>query len=113
LDISGLILGAGLIAVSALNSAALVYLVHQKSGAKKEDSPKEEVTDEAEDQTVPSTGRPTTKAGILTWRQRIIEDLERERGTKVITMIHKKELWTEPGEDPEIGIEENPTGQTN
>jgi ClpP class serine protease len=106
LDISGLILGAGLIAVSALNSAALVYLVHQKSGAKKEDSPKEEVTDEAEDQTVPSTGRPTTKAGILTWRQRIIEDLERERGTKVITMIHKKELWTEPGEDPEIGIED-------
>jgi ClpP class serine protease len=106
LDISGLILGAGLIAVSALNSAAVVYLVRQKSGAKKGASPKEEVTDEAEDQTVPSTRRPTTKAGILAWRQRIIEDLERERGTKVITMIHKKELWTEPGEDSEIGIED-------
>ncbi len=50
--------------------------------------------------------RPTSKAEILAWRRSIIEGLERERGTKVITMIHKKELWTEPGEDPEIGIED-------
>jgi ClpP class serine protease len=53
--------------------------------------------------------RPTTKAGILAWRQSIIEEIERERGTRVITMIHKKELWTEPGEDPEIGIEDTET----
>ncbi len=50
--------------------------------------------------------RPTTKAGILAWRQSIIEDLEKERGTRVLTMIHKKELWTEPDADPEIGIED-------
>jgi len=50
--------------------------------------------------------RPTSKAEILAWRQRIIEDIERERGTKVITMIHKKELWTSPDEKPEIGIED-------
>jgi len=50
--------------------------------------------------------RPTTKAEILAWRQKIIEGLEHERGTKVITMIHKKELWTGPEDEPEIGIED-------
>lgn len=69
---------------------------------------KEEETDEEEPKSEPAEvpKRPSTKAEILAWRQRIIEDLERERGTKVITMIHKKELWTEPGEDSEIGIED-------
>jgi ClpP class serine protease len=50
--------------------------------------------------------RPTTKAGILAWRRKIIEELERERGTKVMTMIHKKELWTAPDEEPEVSIED-------
>jgi len=111
LDVSELFLGFGLIAVSALNSAAVIYLVRQAKGATRErESPKEDQEDtgeeEAQHDAAPDHERPTTKAEILAWRQRIIEDLERERGTKVITMIHKKELWTEPGEDPEIGIED-------
>lgn len=110
MDTSELLLGAGLIAVSALNSAAVIYLVHQKGVTVKKGPPKEyeETPDEDEGQPEagPATERPTTKAGILAWRQQIIEDLERERGTKVITMIHKKELWTAPGEDQEIGIED-------
>jgi len=111
LDISELFLGFGLIAVSALNSAAVIYLVRQAKGATRErEGPKEDQEDtgeeEAQHDAAPDLERPTTKAEILAWRQRIIEGLERERGTKVITMIHKKELWTEPGEDPEIGIED-------
>ena len=111
MDISELFLGFGLIAVSALNSAAVIYLVRQAKGATRErEGPKEDQEDtgeeEAQHDAAPDLERPTTKAEILAWRQRIIEGLERERGTKVITMIHKKELWTEPGEDPEIGIED-------
>jgi ClpP class serine protease len=111
LDISELFLGFGLIAVSALNSAAVIYLVRQAKGATRErEGPKEDQEDtgeeEAQHDAAPDLERPTTKAEILAWRQKIIEGLERERGTKVITMIHKKELWTEPGEDPEIGIED-------
>ena len=52
---------------------------------------------------------PTTKSEILSWRQRIIAELEQERGTRVITMIHKRELWTGPGEMPEIGLEDAET----
>ncbi len=111
MDISELFLGFGLIAVSALNSAAVIYLVRQAKGTTRErEGPKEDQEDtgeeEAQNDATPELERPTTKAEILAWRQRIIEGLERERGTKVITMIHKKELWTEPGEDPEIGIED-------
>lgn len=52
---------------------------------------------------------PTTKSEILAWRQRIIREIEQERGSRVITMIHKRELWTGPGEDPEIGLEDAET----
>jgi ClpP class serine protease len=110
LDISELFLGFGLIAVSVLNSAAVIYLVrHAKGTATEGKSPEEGQEDTSEEEAqhgAPDLERPTTKAEILAWRQRIIESLEDERGTKVITMIHKKELWTEPGEDPEIGIED-------
>jgi len=100
-----------LIAVSALNSLAVIYLVRQRqTGSATREHVKEDEDEDADEveqpETVPETERPTTKAGILAWRQSIIEDLERERGTRVITMIHKKELWTEPGESPEIGIED-------
>jgi len=110
LDISELFLGFGLILVSALNSVAVIYLVRQnKLADRKKEGTKEveesvEGEEEAQHEAPPE--RPTTKAEILDWRRQIIEDLEHERGTKVITMIHKKELWTEPGEDPEIGIED-------
>jgi ClpP class serine protease len=111
LDASELLLGAGLIAVSALNSFAVIYLVHQrKTGSGTREHVKEDEEGDADEEegqpAAPETERPTTKAGILAWRQSIIEDLERERGTKVITMIHKKELWTEHGQDSEIGIED-------
>lgn len=100
-----------MIAVSALNSFAVIYLVHQrKTGSGTREHVKEDEEGDADEEegqpAAPETERPTTKAGILAWRQSIIEDLERERGTKVITMIHKKELWTEHGQDSEIGIED-------
>ncbi len=110
MDAATLFLGFGLITVSALNSLAVIYLIRQIRNANpaSETMEKEEETDEEEPKSEPAEvpKRPSTKAEILAWRQRIIEDLERERGTKVITMIHKKELWTEPGEDSEIGIED-------
>src|SRR5208337_1315907 len=52
---------------------------------------------------------PTTKSEILAWRRRIISELEQERGTRVIMMIHKRELWTGPGEEPEIILEDAET----
>lgn len=113
MDLTELFLGFGLIAVSALNSIALVYFTRRQRGPSKEEENSGEDEGEDAEEKVPTASTtpkpPTTKAGILAWRQRIIEDLERERGTKVITMIHKKELWTKPGEGEEIGIEDTET----
>ncbi len=113
MDPTELFLGFGLIAVSALNSIALLCVTRQQSeSSKEEESSSEDEEQEAEKKAPPVSTTPkppTTKAGILAWRQKIIEDIERERGTKVITMIHKKELWTKPGEGEEIGIEDTET----
>jgi len=114
LDIFELTLGMGVLIVSALNSMALLYLIRPRkpqtvelegeTGKEEEEKTKEEEEPQAAQPAAPQ--RPTTKAGILAWRRRILEELGEERGTKVITMIHKKELWTEEGEEPEIGIED-------
>jgi ClpP class serine protease len=114
MDALELSLALGLLGVSAINTGALLYatrkLSPQKSAEDHEEAEVEAETETAEDTVPPASPdaprRPTTKAEILAWRQGIIEGLEKERGTKVITMIHKKELWTEPGGDPEIGIED-------
>jgi len=104
----------GVLIVSALNSMALLYLIRPRkplnvepegeTGKEEEEKTKEEKEPQAAQPA--ASQRPTTKAGILAWRRRILEELGQERGTKVITMIHKKELWTEEGEEPEIGIED-------
>lgn len=114
LDLTELFLGFGLIAVSVLNSIAVVYVMRQQKSVSKDEEESQEADEESDGQKTPPAAstapkRPTTKAEILAWRRRILDDIERERGTKVITMIHKKELWTEPGEDPEIGIEDTET----
>jgi len=114
LDVDELFLGLVLVIVSLIYSGTLLYAVHELNssvGGPKPEESEEEATEETPQPPPVSTAskRPTTKAEILAWRQRIIEEIEKERGTKVITMIHKKELWTEPGEDPEIGIENTVT----
>lgn len=114
----------GLILVYAINSLVVIFVVRQgkqpsekkatekESGEEADDEEKDENAEETAPKTpelTPSAAepkRPTTKAEILAWRGRIIEEIERERGTKVITMIHKKELWTGADEEPEIGIED-------
>ena len=115
MDDAELLLGLGLCAVCAINSGALLYALQKitpngkRVSEEEEEQEEEKATEEAQAPVPTEPKRPTTKAGILAWRQRIIEDLEKERGTKVLTMIHKKELWTEPSGDPEIGIEDTET----
>lgn len=115
MDDAELFLGLGLLAICAINSGSLLYALRKinppngKQRAEVEVVKSSEEADETETSAPAEPKRPTTKAGILAWRQRIIEDLEKERGTRVLTMIHKKELWTEPGGDVEIGIEDTET----
>ena len=117
MDYVELFLGLGLLAVSALNIGALLYASRMlnrsaHAGMKTEDGDKNAAEHSRDSSYASDTAfskKPYTKTEILAWRQKIIEEIEKERGTKVITMIHKKELWTEPGEAPEISIEDTET----
>jgi ClpP class serine protease len=110
-----LTLGLGLICATAINSTALLYTLSRLSTSDKTANQERDGVEGSSGFEPTSTNvsespqHPTTKEEILAWRQRIIQEIEKERGTRVITMIHKKELWTEPGKDPEIGIEDTET----
>ena len=112
MDSFELLLALSLLGVTAINSGSLLYAVRKlgpsETAAANQET--EQESDEAPSSNVSETPKhPTTKAEILAWRQQIIEEIEKERGTRVITMIHKKELWTEPGQDSEISIEDTET----
>jgi len=109
-------LGVALLAATALNAGSLLYATRklpppsnatQEPSTEETDTPNREPALSLAQPEIPK--HPTTKAEILAWRRKIIEEIEEERGTRVITMIHKKELWSEPGEEPEIGIEDTET----
>jgi len=117
MDAMELSLGLCILGVAAANIVVLLYAIHGLNPKPSEKTNEEKEEGDGLPENPPSAPepvasqpkKPTTKAGILAWRQRIIEEIEKERGTKVITMIHKKELWTEPGQEPEIGIEDTET----
>jgi len=121
LDSAELLLGLGLVVVFAINVLTVVYVARNLKGQlqekkslkpeSEETGPEPEPEDESTTESPRPIGnrRPTTKAEILGWRRKIIDEIEQERGTKVITMIHKKELWTAPDQEPEIGIEDTET----
>ncbi len=51
--------------------------------------------------------REQLKERIRAERMKILQRLEEERGTKVLTLIHRKEPWLEPGEEGSIVIEDS------
>jgi len=40
-----------------------------------------------------------TRANALATRQRVIAELERERGARVLTLIHRREPWAEESDE--------------
>ena len=51
--------------------------------------------------------RERLKERIMAERMKILQQLQRERRTKVITLIHRKEPWLDPGEEESIVIEDS------
>lgn len=49
------------------------------------------------------------KAQIQARRAQLIRELEEERGSRVITLIHRKEPWSADEDEPEIVLEESET----
>ena len=60
--------------------------------------------DEAEGETEDKT---PSKEAILARRAQLVHELEEERGSRVLTLIHRKEPWSTEDDEPEIGFEDS------
>jgi ClpP class serine protease len=106
-----IILAIGIVAVLSLSSITNFYLIRYlsrkfdavaSSGAKtKSEDEEEEPEDEDEGVESPS------KEEILARRAQLIRELEEERGSRVITLIHRKEPWSSSEDEPEIVLEDS------
>ncbi len=87
-----LVLGSGLVVVAILGViTSLLRSQHQRPLSSARD-------DKAE--------RENLKRKVVSERRQIISDIERERGTKVITLIHRREPWYKEDQSGYITIED-------
>ncbi len=107
IDAGSTILSLCLVLISSLNLLTVSRFFKRPSNSVSPEN--QDTTETTSVQPMVVEHQPTTKSEILAWRRRIVSELEQERGTRVITMIHKRELWTGPGEEPEIGMEDAET----
>jgi ClpP class serine protease len=102
------ILVLGVVAVS-LNAFTSLYVMRQLQPTKatvpvKEEEPEEEEGDEEEEHA--EVGVPT-KGEVLARRAQLIRELEEERGTRVLQLIHRKEPWSASDDEPQIVLEDS------
>ena len=102
------LLALGIVAAVFLNAFTSLYVVRRLQPGQATRSREEEETekDEDEDGEDSEPGIPT-KEGILARRAQLIRELEQERGSRVLTLIHRKEPWSASDEEPEIVLEDS------
>jgi ClpP class serine protease len=100
------ILALGIVAAVFLNAFTSLYVVRRLQPSKALSSGEEETEDENEDEESSEPGIPT-KEEILARRAQLIRELEQERGSRVLTLIHRKEPWSASDEEPEIVLEDS------
>ena len=93
------LLGAEVIIAILINIVAIYLLVHPSRTAQSrvEESNTTQQPEVVVEKTVEEVYEEPTKEQILARRAQIIREIEQERGTKVITLIHRKEPWGDEG----------------
>jgi ClpP class serine protease len=107
------ILGVGIVIVVALTSITNFYLIRHLSSRANTTPPlaaesenEEDDSEESEPEDESSNEGPS-KEQILARRAELIREIEEERGTRVLTLIHRKEPWSSEDDEPEIVLEES------
>jgi len=103
-------LALGIVAAVSLNALTSLYVVRRlqpaqpaplQPSAEEEEQEDEQEEEESDQRSVP------TKEKILARRAQLVRELEQERGTRVLQLIHRKEPWSASDEDPEIVLEDS------
>ena len=93
------LLGAEIIIAILINVLAIYLLVHSSRTAQSrvEESKPVQQPEVVVEKPAEEVYEEPTKEQILARRAEIIREIEQERGTKVITLIHRKEPWGNEG----------------
>jgi len=100
------LLALGIVVAVSLNALTSLYVVRRLQPTPPEASTEEEQEDQQDDEENAQPGVPT-KEEILARRAQLIRELEQERGSRVLQLIHRKEPWSESDEAPEIVLEDS------
>jgi len=116
MDEIDIVLAFAIVAVLFLSSVTNFYFIRYimrrfdaaaRSEAKGDQEGDQEGDSEAaEDDDEEAAGLPS-KEQILVRRAQLIKELEDERGSRVITLIHRKEPWSASDDEPEIVLEDS------
>jgi ClpP class serine protease len=99
------LLALGIVVAVSINALTSLYVVRRLQPGQV--PPSENDTDEAGEDDEPAEAELPNKEEILARRSQLIRELEEERGSKVLTMIHRKEPWSASDEEPEIVLEDS------
>ena len=114
MDEVDIIIALAIVAVLLLSSITNLYFIRYfmrrfdettQSGVKTKPEDDEEA-EESEDGGDEAPGLPS-KEQIIARRAQLIKELEQERGSRVITLIHRKEPWSTSDDEPEIVLEDS------
>ncbi len=98
------VLALGVVAVS-LNAVTSLYVIRRLQPTRPAASVEEEEPED-DDEEDGEAGVPT-KEEILARRAQLIRELEEERGTRVLQLIHRKEPWSASDDEPQIVLEDS------
>jgi ClpP class serine protease len=104
------LLAAAIVASVGINALTSLYVMRklQSTSQRSEAAGEAEDEEDEEEDDEKEAGGPT-KEQILARRSQLIRELEEERGTRIITLIHRKEPWSTDDDEPEIVLEESET----
>lgn len=99
------LLSIGIVVAVSLNALTNLYLIRRLG------EPTAPVASQALDEEQTERGEaedegPSKEEIQARWTQ-LIREIEHERGSRVITLIHRKEPWTKSGDEPEIVLEDS------
>lgn len=114
-----IVLAAAIVAVLLLSSITNFYIIRYfmarseaatpaetKAHAQDDESEEAKEAEDGEEENEESAGLPT-KEQILARRAQLVKELEEERGSRVLTLIHRKEPWSTSDDEPEIVLEDS------
>jgi len=117
MDEIDVILALAIVAVLLLSSVTNFYFIRSLSStfaATTESEAKGKIVREGDSEGGDETGEDEeassgvpSKEQIVARRAQLVKELEDERGSRVLTLIHRKEPWSASDEEPEIVLEDS------